>query len=103
MSQIGLPTSNMGFSQRANYFGAFVARWSQIVNRLFAFLARTDHGSTAPMILGPGAVAPLGPTTKEYNQTISDQVLLMIGGQQDRSDGAVNSSTGHGPLSGWGI
>ena len=54
----------MGFSQRANHFGAFVARWSQIVNRLFAFLARTDYGSTAPMTLGPGAVAPPWP----YNQ-----------------------------------
>ena len=93
----------MGFSQRANHFCAFVARQSQIVNHLFAFLVRTDHGSPAPMILGAGPPPHLGPTTKEDNQPISDQVLLMIGGQQDRSDGAVNSSTGQGPLSGWGI
>ena len=92
----------MGFAQRANHFGAFIAMSSQIVNRLFAFLARTDHGSTAPAILGP-AVPRLAPTTKEHHQTISDQVLLMIGGQQDRSDGAVNSSIGHDLLSGWGI
>src|SRR6516164_2775968 len=102
MSQVGLPTPNMGFSQCAHYFGAFVARWSQIVNlSLRSWLERT---TAQPLRRSLDPRCPrLAPTTKEHNQTISDQVLVMIGGQQDRSDGAVNSSTGHGPLSSWGI
>ena len=45
----------------------------------------------------PFAPPDTSPYNRRTNQTISGQVLRMIGGRQDRSDGAVNSSTGHGP------